>query len=330
MKLNPWSGAALAPDTPAPSRRRFLLRAATLAVAGTGAAHLSGFARTHNSTPVSALTINSVFPAPSGPGKFVGTLAQQLVETSPATQFSIRQISPADIIDLAGTEGQLFVLSNNDVVTPGFGQKSPDTEAALRLRPVAPLLVNPFFVVIGRQSPWQSLEQLIAHAQANPGAVRYGSWGSKSLGRIYGAKLAKATGSQMIHMAYPNLGALYQAVEKGEVDWALGTGIGPAAAATTSGAIRPLAIADSARDTTYDVPTLEESLGLKDLHFRAWLGLFADTRSSPSNLSDIQAMVERATSATLRSAYPGVPPANQLTPFALQTLVRHERFIQHL
>lgn len=330
MKLNPWSGAALAPDTPAPSRRRFLLRAATLAVAGTGAAHLSGFARTHNSTPVSALTINSVFPAPSGPGKFVGTLAQQLVETSPATQFSIRQISPADIIDLAGTEGQLFVLSNNDVVTPGFGQKSPDTEAALRLRPVAPLLVNPFFVVIGRQSPWQSLEQLIAHAQANPGAVRYGSWGSKSLGRIYGAKLAKATGSQMMHIAYPNLGALYQAVEKGEVDWALGTGIGPAAAAYKNGAIRPIAIADNTRDATHDVPTIEESLGLKALHFRAWLGLFANAKASPSHLSDIQAMVDRAASSTLRSTYPSVPTAAQLTPDVLQALVRHERFIQHL
>lgn len=221
-------------------------------------------------------------------------------------------------------------MGNNDVVTSGFGQKSQDTEAALRLRPVAPLLVNPFFIVVGRQSRWQSLEQLVAHAHAKPGAVRYGSWGSKSLGRIYGAKLAKATGSQMIHIAYPNLGALYQAVEKSEVDWALGTGIGPAAAAYKNGAIRPIAIADSARDTTYDVPTLEESLGLKGLHFRAWLGLFADTKAGPSNLSDIQAMVERAASATLRSTYPGMPPANQLTPVALQALVRHERFIQHL
>lgn len=310
------------------ARRGLMAGAASLsllAVAGWPAPTVASDAPLASSpAPESGVVINATFPEGSGPNRFLTALSKAISDSTGVEPDRAR-VSPADLAQLADRPGQFFVLSNQELF-PAAGQASAvSSETVQALQPVAPVLVNPFFVVVSADGPYTTLEQLLEQARQRPGAVSYGSWGARSPGRKYGAILAKAADAHMVHVAYPNLGALYDAVARGEVDWALGTGIGPAAAAHRAGKIRYLAIADSERDPQINVPTLRE-IGLgQGLHFRAWLGLFASAGTDIESIAAMQKQVSAASADTnLRTQYASIPAPDAMTANHLQALMDQE------
>lgn len=95
--------------------------------------------------------------------------------------------------------------------------------------PVAPLYSTNFFIVVGANSRWTSVAELMAAARASPGTVTYGSWGNGSEAHLGAAMLEAAGGLQMRHIPFRELPQLYTTVATGEVDWAFGTAatVGP-------------------------------------------------------------------------------------------------------
>ncbi|CAM5488989.1 tripartite tricarboxylate transporter substrate-binding protein [Eoetvoesiella caeni] len=308
------------PCLPLHRRRSFLGRAAGLALSTSALWQVSRIAM---AGPLQAgLTFNATFPQSSGPGRFLAALSHSPAGSAHA---SVAQISPAQLPDRAADPQSLIVLSNQELFPPAGTPHPIPSHIAARLQPVAPLLVNPYFVVVGGSSGYQSMEQLLQHARQNPGAIRYGSWGAASLGHKYGAVLAKAAKADMAHVAYSTLSDLYAALDNNEVDWALGTGIGPAAAAHRAGLIRYLAIADAARDPRRDVPTMAESGGPDGIYFRAWLGLFAGAGAQGGTIESALPLLRAAVAdPALRRLYPSMPPLEEITPSALQIYMQQE------
>jgi tripartite-type tricarboxylate transporter receptor subunit TctC len=160
--------------------------------------------------------------------------------------------------------------------------------------PVTGLYTTGFFIVVGANSPWKSVADLVAAAKARPGAVNYGSWGLGSVAHVGTAQFEAASGIQMMHVPFKELPQLYTAVATGEVDWAFGS------AATVeplyrAGKVKLLAYAGAKRLPGYEnVPTVAESGGPSGLEVGTWVAVFAPKKTPAAVVEQIKAGIDKA------------------------------------
>jgi tripartite-type tricarboxylate transporter receptor subunit TctC len=152
----------------------------------------------------------------------------------------------------------------------------------------------PFFVMVPAASEFRTLADLIASAKANPGAIAFGSAGPGTTHHLGIELLARMTGVKLQHVPYRGDAPLVTALIAGEVQFALAT---PTLIVDNikAGKLRALA---TAADTRWpglpDVPTVEETLGLKGYDVRTWFGL-AGPAGMPKPIVDrLHAEVGRA------------------------------------
>ncbi|MEN9905068.1 MAG: hypothetical protein RLZZ555_1633, partial [Pseudomonadota bacterium] len=134
-------------------------------------------------------------------------------------------------------------------------------------------------------SPYRTLEDLVAAASARPDGVTYGSWFVGSPGHIGALQLQSLRGLNMRHIPFRDFGQLYGAVANKEVDWALGS-VASAGGFERSGKLRFIAVAAPRRDPLYpNIPATAESASLRGFDVSAWTGIFAPG-STPSALTE--------------------------------------------
>lgn len=139
----------------------------------------------------------------------------------------------------------------------------------------APLYFTNFFVVVGANSPWKSMGDLLAAARAKNNEVTYGSWGIGSVAHVGTAMLERAAGIQMRHVPFKELPQLYASVATGEVDWAFGTAA-TVAPLYKAKRVRLLAYAGPKRMAAYpDVPTVAEAGGPSAFELNTWVAMYA-------------------------------------------------------
>ena len=141
--------------------------------------------------------------------------------------------------------------------------------------PIRPILNTAFFVVVGANSPYKTLGDIIQAAREQPGRVTYGSWFVGSPGHLGGLRLQSLKGIEMLHVPFKDMGQLMTAVAAGEVGWTLGSDAS-AGPLEKAGKLRYLAIAAPARSPIHpQVPSVDESPDTKGYDVQAWVGLFA-------------------------------------------------------
>jgi len=160
--------------------------------------------------------------------------------------------------------------------------------------PVSTLYTTKFFVVVGMNSPYKTLNDLINAAKEKNGRMTYGSWGIGSVGHLGAAMLEASTHTQMTHVPFKEMPMLYTAVSTGEIDWAFGT------AATTSALyqskkLRFLAYAGPQRILGYqDVPTVAEASNLPGFELRTWVAVFGPKGTSKTVSEKINQSIMKA------------------------------------
>ncbi|WP_338616867.1 tripartite tricarboxylate transporter substrate binding protein [Pigmentiphaga sp. CHJ604] len=141
--------------------------------------------------------------------------------------------------------------------------------------PIRPILNTAFFVVVGANSPYKTLGDIIRAAREQPGRVTYGSWFVGSPGHLGGLRLQSLKGIEMLHVPFKDMGQLMAAVTAGEVGWTLGSDAS-AGPLEKAGKLRYLAIAAPTRSPIHpQVPSVDESPDTKGYDVQAWVGLFA-------------------------------------------------------
>jgi tripartite-type tricarboxylate transporter receptor subunit TctC len=232
--------------------------------------------------PSKPIRIITAFPAGSGPDAALRMVTEQL---------STKWAQPVVVDNKPGGAGFIAVShfktgfrDGHDLIHLDSHHTTthPHTYAKLPYNvqkdflPLRMLQRSHFFVAVGINSPYKSLEDLISKAKSDPGKMFYGSWFNGSPGHIGALRLQAITRTKMTHVPYRDFGALYTAVANGEVDWALGS-IASAGALEKAGKLRFLTYAGSSRELQYpNVPATGEMSGpLREFIVSAWTGIFA-------------------------------------------------------
>ncbi|MBY4594804.1 tripartite tricarboxylate transporter substrate binding protein [Ottowia caeni] len=170
---------------------------------------------------------------------------------------------------------ELIGLDSSHITThPHTFNKLP-YNAQKDFEPIRPILLTDFYVVVAKDSPFNSLADIVAAAKAKPGHLTYGSWFVGSPGHLGALRLESQTKIKMTHVPYKEMSQLYAGVSNKEVDWALGSAAS-AGPMEKAGKLKFIGLGASKRSSIYpDAPSTDESPVTKGFESSAWVGLFA-------------------------------------------------------
>ncbi len=250
---------------------RTLLALASLVALGTGVGHAADY-------PAKPIVL--VVPQPPGGAAdavarpFGQALAQRLgkpvvVENRAGANGNIAAAyvagQPADGYTIFF--GSISTLAVNPHLYP-----SPGFDALKDFQPITLTNQTPNVLVVGAQTPYQTVQDVIAAAKASPGALSYGSAGNGNTMHLTGVQFEQATGTELMHIPYKGGPAALQDVIAGHIPMMFHN-LNAVLPFQASGQVRILAVADTQRSPLVpDVPTMTEA-GAKDVVQIAWSGM---------------------------------------------------------
>ena len=156
---------------------------------------------------------------------------------------------------------------------PALFKKLPfDTERDFV--PVAQTVSVDVVFLVRADSPYKSLQAFAAAAKTAKPPLSYGSFGNGSSFHIYGEKLAKSLGIELIHVPYKGELPSTTDLLGGQLDSSFAS-VGTALPFLQEGRLRALGVASNKRSSAVpNVPTLTE-LGVKMPDVNGWFGVLA-------------------------------------------------------
>jgi tripartite-type tricarboxylate transporter receptor subunit TctC len=171
-------------------------------------------------------------------------------------------------------------------------------------------------LMVAPDSPYHSVQDLIADAKKHPGELNYASFGVGTSAHLASVLFAQVAGIKLQHVPYPT--GIAQAVTdimSGRIAMWLAT-LGGALGNVQAGKMRALAVSGPARAPALpDVPTFKE-LGLAMEEESTWFGFFAPKGTPKDVIAKVNGDVERilaqddvkARGVTLGFRYIGASP----------------------
>ena len=182
--------------------------------------------------------------------------------------------SPPDGYTLLITTSGLMVANKSLYEKLPF---DPESDFA----PVGIIASLPNVLVVARDSPYRSVQDVIAAARQKPGTLTFASGGSGSSNHLAGELLKSLAGIDMVHVPYRGGGPAVIAVMAGDVTMLFAT-LPSAIPQVEAGKLRALAVTSRTRASSLpQVPTMIEA-GVKDFDFSIWIGALAPRGTPPS------------------------------------------------
>ena len=170
-----------------------------------------------------------------------GNIATEFVATSPADGYTL-------IVN---------TLSHNVNAILGAGRVKYEPEKDFA--PISLAVVLPQYLVVGYNSPYKNVADLIARAKSQPGRVSYGSAGNGGSAHLAAALLAVQSNTEMIHVPFKGNAPAMTEVMAGRVDFMFYPMIGVAEREAQK-QLRILAVTTAKRHPdTPNVPTTAEA-----------------------------------------------------------------------
>ena len=252
-----------------------------------GAASLS-MAQTPAAYPVKPITMIVPFP----PGGVTDLVAREL-----AKRLSDGLGQPVVVDNRAGAGGNIgtAVLAKAQpdgytlgVMTVSAMSIGPHIHKSLSFvpnkdfTPITNIVNTPGAVLAGIKTPYNSLQDLVKAAKAQPGKVTYASVGLGSLPHLIAEKLSFDAGIGMVHIPYKGAAPAMQDLLSGVVELSFESSLTNTVANYNSGRLKVLATTGSKRVPILgNIPTVAES-GYPGFVAQGWFGFFGPAGLPPA------------------------------------------------
>jgi tripartite-type tricarboxylate transporter receptor subunit TctC len=277
-------------------RRKFLQLAA-------GAAAFPALSRIAWAQAYPSRPIRIVVPlAAGGVADIAGrALAQQIGEDGKTAVVENRTggggVIGADFVAKAAADGYTVYVGFHatQTVLPHLQRLPYDPENDFL--PVTVAVKSANILVINPSVPARSLQELIAHAKANPGKLTYASQGNGSSGHIVAEQLKQVGGLDIVHVPYRGAAPAVQDLVAGHVSMMFDI-LTLAMPQVNANAVRALAITSAMRDPLFPgVPTTAE-LGYPQLEGGPWFGFFVPAKTPRPVIDWLHAEAKKAFSTS--------------------------------
>jgi tripartite-type tricarboxylate transporter receptor subunit TctC len=178
----------------------------------------------------------------------------------------------ASTVATAPKDGYTLLLANasSHIVTPLLAKVNYNGITDFEF--VCMIASVPNVLVLRKDLPAKSVQELVALAKATPGKYTYASVGNGSQPHLAGELFQQMTGTKLIHVPYKGAAPATVDLLSGQIDMGI-LNAPPLLEHIKSGALRALGVASLKRSAQLpDVPTLDE-LGLKGFNVVTWYGI---------------------------------------------------------
>ena len=152
---------------------------------------------------------------------------------------------------------------------------------------------SPNTTVVKADASWKTLEEFIAEAAKNPGALTYGSAGPGTTPHFIGELVKLKTKIDLTHVPLGSESAAATAVLGGHVNIAFLT-LGTTRSHIEAGTMRALAVASNRRLKDFpNIPTTVEK-GFPELNLKIWVGFFAPAKTLPAIVKRLAAVLSES------------------------------------
>jgi tripartite-type tricarboxylate transporter receptor subunit TctC len=176
-------------------------------------------------------------------------------------------------------------------INPGV-YKSLPYDPVRDFEPIGNIVLTPQVVVVGSQSPYKSVKDLVAAAKAKPGEISFASLGNGSTSHLTMEALQSAAGVKLNHIPFKGSSDAQTQIIGGNVVTLSDTVTG-VLAQVKAGKLRALGVAIPQRSPFLpDVPTLDEQ-GYKGFESVGWIGLAAPAKTPAAILDKLNAELRK-------------------------------------
>ncbi len=194
-------------------------------------------------------------------------------------------------------------------ITPQLIGSTFPVDPGTELVPLANVALSSYGFIVAANSPYRSVQDVVAAAKARPGQVSFASAGVGSAQHLQGELLKQKTGTDMVHIPYRGATPAILDILAGRVDFMI-TNMADLTRQVQAGALRLLAISDDEPFPLFpDVPPMSRLI--PGFNVVGWFALCVPKATPPELAASIEAAVKRAmTDPTLtrRMAEGGLTP----------------------
>ncbi|MBC7648354.1 MAG: tripartite tricarboxylate transporter substrate binding protein [Vitreoscilla sp.] len=179
-------------------------------------------------------------------------------------------------------------------INPRLHEKIP-YDANADFAPVSLVVTVPIVVVVNPLVlPVDAMPALVKYLKANPGKVNFASAGNGGSSHLVPEYFKYRTGTFMTHIPYKGSSPALADLVAGQVQLMFDTLL-TSTPFVKSGKLKMIGVTTAQRLPQHpDVPTLAESLGIKDFEASSWYALYAPAGTPPEIVKRLSAEVDTA------------------------------------
>jgi len=241
-----------------------------------------------------------------------------VVENKPAAGGILANV----LLAKAPADGYTLVVLSSTFTTGAAIRTNLPYDAQTSFAPVAMLAKGPLLITVGKQTPFQSLEDFIVFAKGNPTKLNYGTSGVGSINQFATEILAEAAQIKLTHVPYKGMSPAVTDLIGGQIDLLIASA--PSLLAQVNGdKIRALAVSTVTRsDVAPSIRSVGEA-GYPQSAVELWWGVLAPANTPNPIVQQLNASINKAIASDEMKTFfikEGANPAPMST----------EAFAQHL
>lgn len=244
-------------------------------------AMLASAAAAQDAYPVPSKPIVIVVPFAAGSGTDVITriIAEKIAKSMKATILVDNKPGASgqigtEFVARSQPDGHTLLVATNSTHSGNpYLYKTLRYDPVKDFSPIGRMTLNPLALLVKSDSPFHSVQDMIKHAQENPGKLTYG-YGNTG-GQVSAAMLVDMGKIKALAVPYKSTPQVFTDMLGGQVDFTF-VDFAASMALIESGKLKALAMTGQKRfNMAPNTPAVSETPGFADFNLLAWLGLMA-------------------------------------------------------